>query len=138
MNSEIGIMDGVARQVGGASGIGAKSLIDEQFNDYKDCVHSVMTTSVLDEREFNFTINAFGTTVGRLIHMHSPGEDGCAFYSETYIGMKVPVLGFLFNWLLLPSIYSRKQGKHWNNHNIEESGSAEDVLPVLYSHAHGE
>ncbi|MBL0371891.1 hypothetical protein JJB09_07600 [Rhizobium sp. KVB221] len=67
--------------------------------------------------------------------MGSAEDDGCAFYSETHVGMKIPVRGFLFNWLVLPFVYSRKKGEHWIKHNIEESGRTEDALPFLYAHA---
>ncbi len=118
--------------------LGAESRIDEQFNDYKDRVHVVVTTTTFDEREFTFTINRNGTKVGHLIHRFEPEGDGCTFYSESYFGMKVPVIGFLFNWLVLPFLYSRASGENWIRHNIEETGRTEDIAPVLYARAQAE
>lgn len=118
--------------------LGQMSRIDEQFNDYHDRVHVEVKTSVFTDREYTFTISKMGTKIGHLIHRFEPEGEGCSFYCESYFGMKVPVLGFLFNWLILPRIYSRKSGENWIRHNIEETGRTEDILPVLFARAHPE
>lgn len=38
--------------------VGALSRIDEQFNDYRERIHQVMHTTVLNEQEFTFNIMA--------------------------------------------------------------------------------
>ncbi|GAA0799138.1 hypothetical protein GCM10008910_24840 [Faecalicatena orotica] len=112
---------------------GAKSMIQEQFNDFHDKVHHTMLTTRLDGREFTFLIKQFGMTVGRITHTYSSTEDGISFYAETEIGSKIPVFGWLLNWFVIPWVYSKKTAEHWIRHNIEETGRTEDVLPPLYA-----
>lgn len=63
-----------------------------------------------------------------MIHRLEPEGDGCTFYSESYFGMKVPVIGFLFYWLILPFLYSRTSGENWIGDKIEETGRTEDAV----------
>jgi len=67
------------------------------------------------------------------VHLYSPVSDGISFYAETEIGVKIPVIGWIFNWILRPWLYSRKTAENWVKHNIEETGRSEDVIPPLYA-----
>lgn len=93
-----------------------------------------MLTTVLDETEFSFLIKAGSLTVGKINHYYEPTAEGITFYAETYMGVDIPVIGWLINWFLLPLVFSKKTAEHWIKHNIEETGQTEKVLPFLYNH----
>jgi hypothetical protein len=112
---------------------GADSQIHECFNEFHSIVHQHMRTTKLDEREFTFSIMAGPFPAGHIKHTYEPVEGGCSFYAETKVGMDVPVIGLIFNWLILPFIYTKKSAEHWIRHNIEETGRTQDVLPILYA-----
>lgn len=112
---------------------GAQSMIQEQFNDHHDRIHHTMQTIRLDNQEFTFLIKKFGVTVGRIVHRYSPAAEGINFYAETEIGLKIPIIGWILNWLLVPWVYSRSTAEHWIRHNIEETGRSEEVIPPLYA-----
>ena len=92
-----------------------------------------MHTTKLDDHEFTFLITAGGMPFGRITHLYEQEEDGCSFYAETEMGCRVPIVGWLINWLLLPFVYNKKTAWNWIAHNVEETGRTEDVLPVLYA-----
>lgn len=116
--------------------VGARSRIDEQFNDYKDRIHQVMLTRSLDESEFTFDILMGDTAVGHIVHRYAPIPGGVSFYAETAIDLPVPVVGPLLNRLARPFTFSRTTAEHWIRHNIEETGRTQDILPILYAAAH--
>ena len=91
---------------------------------------------LLDDEEFTFTGRFLGMPMVRIVHRYSPEEGGSQFYAETRIGLEVPVIGWLFNWLVLPLLYSKRTGEHWIRHNIEETGRSENIVPPLYAHHH--
>lgn len=113
--------------------IGSYSKIREQFNDFNEVINNRMFTTVLNETEFSFLIKAGSLTVGRIHHYYQPTEHGSTFYAETYIGIDIPIIGWLINWLLLPFFFSKKTAEHWIKHNIEETGQTEKILPHLYA-----
>lgn len=115
---------------------GCDSRIDERFNEHHFHVTQRMHTIRLNEQEFTFEIMFGPLKAGHITHLYEKTEDGSSFYAETELGMQIPVLGWLFNWLILPFIYTKKTAEHWVKHNIEETGRTEDILPVLYAHAH--
>lgn len=112
---------------------GADSRIEERFNEVHFHVHTVMHTTKLDNHEFTFLITAGGIPFGRITHLYEQEEDGCSFYAETEMGSRIPVIGWLINWLLLPFVYNKKTAWNWITHNVEETGRTEDVLPILYA-----
>lgn len=130
------LQDSVA---GGRNGfaLGATTMIREQFNDYRDKINATVTTTRLDDGEFTFVIKRFGLTAGRIVHLYHQTDDGLRFYAETEIGVKAPLLGPLFNWLVLPFVYSKATASHWIRHNIEETGQSEIVVPPLYAARQG-
>lgn len=113
---------------------GGQTAIREQFNDFKNKVNVTPITERLDEKEFTFTQGLFGLPFCRIIHHYSPEADGSQFYAETQVGFELPVLGWLFNWTLLPLIYSKQTGEQWLRHNVEETGQSEGLVPTLYNH----
>lgn len=117
-------------------GFGAheKSRITEQFNDHHEKIKVDVFTERLDDEHFNFSVKKFGFTGVRLNHFYSAESDGARFYAETIVGLDVPILGWIFNWLVLPFIYSRKTAEHWIAHNVEETGRSESIIPVLFNH----
>lgn len=112
---------------------GAYSRIEEYFNEFNYHVFNKMYTTKLDEHEYTFEIKALGMTVGRISHYYEQTDDGSSFYAETKIGCDIPIIGVLFNWLVLPFTYTKKTAKNWIRHNIEETGRTEDILPVIYA-----
>lgn len=113
--------------------VGAITTIDEQFNDYRDRIHATVTTTRLDDEEFNFDICQFGRPVGRVIHKYGPTDGGLRFYAETSIGFDTGAAKI--GNLLRPLVYSARTADHWIQHNIEETGRSQDVIPALYQHA---
>jgi|GEM_PF-1519694 len=111
---------------------GCDSKIEERFNEIHFHVNTRMHTTRLDDREFTFEIKFCGLTFGHITHLYAPEGDGISFYAETEIGSRLPVLGWLLNWLVVPFVYNKKTGEHWVRHNIEETGRTEDILPVLF------
>lgn len=118
--------------------VGARSRIDEQFNDYRDRIHQVMHTTVLDESEFTFDILGPGDRpAGRITHRYAEVPGGVSFYAETAVDFEVPLVGPVLNRTVGPKVFGRDTADHWIRHNIEETGRTQDILPVLYAHAHG-
>jgi len=113
--------------------LGAKSMIQEQFNDHHDRIQATVLTTRLNNQEFTFVIKKFGLTAGHIVHLYSPTPDGISFYAETVIGSKIPIIGWLLNWLIIPWIYTKKSAENWIRHNIEETGRSETVIPPLYA-----
>jgi hypothetical protein len=112
---------------------GATTVIREQFNDLHERINARVVTTRLDNTEFTFVIKKFGVTVGTIVHLYHQTDDGLRFYAETLIGVQIPIIGPVVNWLILPRIYSRKTAEHWIKHNIEETGQTEVIVPSLYS-----
>jgi len=123
---------GPARNPGFA--VGSRGVIDEQFNDYRDRIHAEVITTRLDEEEFTFEIRKWGQMVGSIVHKYEPERGGLRFYAETIIGAGSPVLKPAN--VIRPLLYSKRTAENWIRHNIEETGRSEDILPVLYRHAH--
>jgi hypothetical protein len=118
---------------------GALSRIDEVFSDHHERVSAVVSTERLDDEEFTFTVRKYGFAVGKIIHLYSSEPGGLRFYAESQIGVRLPVLGWVLNWFVLPRIYSLRTADRWIRHNIEETGRSEVILPKLYRrHALGE
>ncbi|KFY76836.1 hypothetical protein V499_03614 [Pseudogymnoascus sp. VKM F-103] len=99
-----------------------KSRITEQFNDHHKKIEVDVYTERLDDEEFNFSIKKFGFTAVHLNHFYSAEGDGSRCYAENVVGLDVPLLGWLFNWVILPFIYSKRTAEHWIRHNVEETG----------------
>lgn len=117
--------------------VGARSRIDEQFNDYRDRIHQTMLTTVLDESEFSFTILGPGDRpAGRITHRYAPVPGGVSFYAETAVNFDVPLVGPLLNRVAGPRVFSRATADHWIRHNIQETGRTQDILPTLFQAAH--
>lgn len=117
--------------------VGARSRIDEQFNDYRDRIHQVMHTTVLDESEFSFDIlGPGGRPGGRITHRYAPVPGCVSFYAETVVDFEFPLVGPLLNRTVGPRVFSRDTADHWIRHNIEETGRTQDILPTLYAAAH--
>jgi len=117
--------------------VGARSRIDEQFSDYRDRIHQVMHTTVLDESEFSFDILGPGDRpAGRITHRYASVPGGVSFYAETAVDFTVPVVGPLLNRTVGTMVFSRATADHWIRHNIQETGRTQDILPVLYGAAH--
>jgi hypothetical protein len=116
--------------------VGARSRIDEQFNDYRERIHAVMHTTVLDESEFTFDIiGPRGRPGGRIVHRYAAVPGGVSFYAETAVNLDIPIVGPLLNRTLRPRLFSRATAEHWIRHNIEETGRTQDILPALYEAA---
>ncbi|KQU07082.1 hypothetical protein ASG56_05890 [Rhodococcus sp. Leaf7] len=115
--------------------VGARTRIDERFNDYRDRISATVVTTDLDDAEFTFEIRMLGRTVGHVLHRYSPERGGLRFYAETVIGLPTRA-GRLAN-LVRPLMYSARTADHWIRHNIEETGRSEDVIPVLHAHHTG-
>jgi hypothetical protein len=113
---------------------GCNSRIDERFNEFHFHVNTVMHTIKLDNHEFTFLITMGGIPFGHITHLYEQETDGSSFYAETELGSQIPVIGWLFNWIVLPFIYNKKTAENWVRHNIEETGRTEDILPILYEH----
>lgn len=119
--------------------VGARSRIDEQFNDYNDRIHQVMHTTVLDDSEFTFDILGPGDRpAGRITHRYAAVPGGVSFYAETAVSFDVPLVGTVLNRALRPMVFSRSTAEHWIRHNIEETGRTQDILPILYAAAHAD
>lgn len=119
--------------------VGARSRIDEQFNDYRERIHAVMETTVLDEAEFTFTIvGPGGRSGGQIIHRYEAVPGGLSFYAETIVDVEAPVafLGPVLNRTFRPRVFSKATAEHWIRHNIQETGRSQDILPTLYEAAH--
>ncbi len=112
---------------------GKWTRVSEQFNDFHERISAASTTDRLDDQEFAFTVRELGLPVCKVIHRYSETPNSLQFYAETVVGSDVPVLGWLFNWLALPFIYTKTTAENWIRHNIEETGRSEDVLPPLYA-----
>ncbi|MFB1298722.1 hypothetical protein ACAG24_024750 [Mycobacterium sp. pW049] len=117
---------------------GGVSVIREQLSDYRDLIIATVHTDVLDDEAFDFRIMRFGRTVGRMRHRFSAEPNGSRLYAEIEIGVDIPVLGVLLNWLLVPLLFSKSTAERSIRHGIEEMGRLEQVLPPLYARAHRE
>lgn len=113
---------------------GGYTRVTEQFNDFHEMINVDSVTDRLDETEFTFSVRILGMVVCRIIHFYEPEKDGSRFFAETVVGSEIPVIGWLFNWLIAPFIYSKTTGENWIRHNIEETGRSESIIPPLYDH----
>ncbi|KAJ5217910.1 uncharacterized protein N7498_000009 [Penicillium cinerascens] len=109
------------------------SQITEQFNDHHKKIKVDVWTERLDDKEFNFVIKKIGLTGVRINHFYSGENDGSRFYVETIAGLGIPFVGWIFNWIFLPFVYSKRTAEHWIAHNVEETGRSESIIPVLYN-----
>lgn len=112
--------------------VGADTRIHEVFNEFHFTVYARMHTVKLDQSEYTFLIKFGPLTAGHIQHLYSPVDGGSSFYAETKLGLEIPILGWLFNWLVLPFIYNKKTAENWVRHNVEETGRTQDILPILY------
>lgn len=110
---------------------GANSRIHELTNEVNDVIYFEMNTVRLDTHEFTFTVLMNGKPTGHVKHLYEPTAEGCSFYAETMVGIEHG--GTLFNSLVVPKLYTQKAGMEWIDHNIQETGRMQDILPVLYA-----
>lgn len=63
-------------------------------------------------------------------------DDG-AFNTEARVGVQVPIIGRLLNWIIRRQ-FTEELLRDWIVHNIEESGETEKFVPVLFEEAQRE
>ena len=88
-----------------------------------------------DDEAFNFDLLLGGLIrVGSLDHLYAEVEGGSSFYTEARIGVNVPVIGPLLNWVIRRQ-FTEELLRDWIVHNIEESGETEKFVPALFEQA---
>ena len=89
-----------------------------------------------DDEAFNFDLLLGGLIrVGSLDHLYARVEGGSSFYTEARIGVNVPIIGPLLNWIIRRK-FTEELLRDWIVHDIEESGETEKFVPVLFEEAH--
>jgi len=88
-----------------------------------------------DDEAFNFDLLLGGLfRVGSLDHLYADVEGGCSFYTEARVGVRVPIIGRLLNWIIRRQ-FTEELLRDWIVHNVEESGETEKFVPALFEEA---
>ncbi len=101
----------------------------------KHAVRAKARVSRFDDEAFNFDLLLGGLIrVGSLDHLYAEVEGGSSFYTEARIGVEVPIIGRLLNWVIRRQ-FTEELLRDWIVHNIEESGETEKFVPALFEEA---
>ncbi|MFN8394200.1 MAG: hypothetical protein U0176_05935 [Bacteroidia bacterium] len=118
----------------GGAGQGASFRIVEAFGaDMRQLVDSVEVVEKLDITGIRLVRRIAGTEVFSLQHDFHRDAAGTRYVSHMVVGTGSPVMGFLFNRMIRPFIFTQQMGHAWLLHNIEEVGNFEFFLPELYA-----
>jgi hypothetical protein len=118
---------------GGGAGVGAKFRIVEAFGRNPDFYVDVIdTVTRLDITGFTASSYKFGLQASRLNHDFTPVEGGTRYESTLTIGTDVPGLSAVFNRVIHRTLFSEAMGRAWLQHNIEEVGLLEHIIPLIY------
>jgi len=120
--------------VRGRLGPGSVIEIHEDIGG-KHAVRAKARASRFDDEAFNFDLLLGGLIrVGSLDHLYAEVEGGSSFYTEARVGVKVPIIGRLLNWVIRRQ-FTEELLRDWIVHNIEESGETEKFVPALFEEA---
>ncbi|MCY3929571.1 MAG: hypothetical protein OXG81_15005 [Acidobacteria bacterium] len=101
----------------------------------KHPVRARARVSKFDDEAFNFDLLLGGLLrVGSLDHLYAEVEGGCSFYTEARVGVRVPIIGRLLNWIIRRQ-FTEELLRDWIVHNVEESGETEKFVPALFEEA---
>ncbi|MCY3970173.1 MAG: hypothetical protein OXG74_09580 [Acidobacteria bacterium] len=120
--------------VRGRLGPGSVIEIHEDIGG-KHPVRARARVSKFDDEAFNFDLLLGGLLrVGSLDHLYAEVEGGCSFYTEARVGVRVPIIGRLLNWIIRRQ-FTEELLRDWIVHNVEESGETEKFVPALFEEA---
>ena len=120
--------------VRGRLGPGSVIEINEDIGG-KHAVRAKARVTKFDDEAFNFDLLLGGLIrVGSLDHLYAEVEGGSSFYTEARIGVEVPIIGRLLNWVIRRQ-FTEELLRDWIVHNIEESGETEKFVPALFEEA---
>ncbi len=117
----------------GSTGQGAWFRIVEAFGaNPKHSIDSMEYVEKCDEEGLALVKRILGMEVFRLEHRFTEVLGGTRYDSRMVVGSSSPVLGWIFNRLVRPRVFSDQSAHEWLKHNIEEVGNFEVFLPELY------
>ena len=120
--------------VRGRLGPGSVIEIHEDIGG-KHAVRAKARVSRFDDEAFNFDLLLGGLIrVGSLDHLYAEVEGGSSFFTEARIGVEVPIIGRILNWVIRRQ-FTEELLRDWIVHNIEESGETEKFVPALFEEA---
>lgn len=123
----------VRRGPDGSTGQGACFRIVEAFGARPEhYVDSIEYVEKCDEEGLSLVKRVLGMEVFRLEHRFQQVEGGTQYDSRMTIGSRIPILNWIFNYILRPLVFSDKSGRAWLRHNVEEVGNFEVFLPELF------
>jgi DAPG hydrolase PhiG domain len=118
---------------GGGAGVGARFRIVEAFGGDPAChVDSTEVVEKLDEEGISLTRRILGVEVFRLEHRFGVTPEGASYRSRMAVGAQGGVLGAFFNRFVRPLVFTDRMATAWLQHNVEEVGMFEHLLPALY------
>ena len=90
------------------------------------------TVTRLDGTGITLEGHLLGQQVTRLNHDFSAVDGGTLYISTLTVGTTAPGLRRIVNPLIHRLIFPEDMGRAWLNHNVEEVGLLEHIVPLLY------
>ncbi len=123
-----------APSAGGGAGQGAQFRIVEAFaSNPAYYVDSTELVERLDSGGITLVRRILGTEVFRLEHRFGSAVGGASYRSRMVVGADAGFLGWGFNRVARPRVFSNDMGAAWLTHNVEEVSLLEHILPAIYS-----
>jgi hypothetical protein len=117
----------------GSASKGAQFRIVEAFGRNPDFYIDVIdTVTKLDDTGITLESYRCGLRLTRLNHDFLAADGGTRYVSTLTIGTDLPGLRSLLNPFLHRFVFDEAMGRAWIQHNIEEVGLLEHLLPRLY------
>jgi hypothetical protein len=117
----------------GRAGAGAKFRIVEAFGRNPDFYIDITdTVTRLDATGITLVGYRLGQQVSRLNHNFVAVDGGTQYVSTLMIGTTVPWVRAVLNPLIHRAIFTEAMGHAWLQHNVEEVGLLEHIIPHIY------
>ena len=120
----------------GRASVGAQFHIVEAFGRnpafYVDVIDTVTR---LDATGFTAVTYSLGQEVAHLNHDFVAVEGGTQYLSTLTIGSTLLFIGKLFNAVALQCLFTEAMGRAWLQHNVEEVGLLEHIIPDIHAGA---
>ena len=117
----------------GSASVGAKFRIVEAFGRTSDFYIDIIdTVTRLDAAGVTLIGYKLGQQISCLNHDFASGKGGMHYVSTLTIGTTVPWLRRILNPLIHRAAFSEAMGYAWLQHNVEEVGLLEHIIPGLY------
>lgn len=115
----------------GGAEVGARFHIVEAFGrDLRFLVDVVEDVTRLDCTGITLEKKVFGQVASQLSHDFGDGAEGVTYRSSLTVGFKTPVVCHVLNTAIRRLIFQESMGLAWIQHNVEEVGLLEHLIPL--------